>query len=532
MNNSSHCFINRYLGKRSCFAKIVKPQSRTLHTLCTVVKKNNQELNNEKALSDLQSPNVEEPIDDLGGPIFIPSIQIVKRKFHREIECQKVAYLSAQYNDNSNEILLKKIEICNLMCDFSDPESDKIAKKEKKTALQELNAFFQVKANAQKVPANIINAMFNMIENNINRPLPPVPEKYLVYDEEPLMVEVSWPHLSLVYDLLYQYQQYFPHDQHFSIDFMTKLIPIFNSCDGNERQKIVNIFTLFSATNPNFTNNLCSKYTHICREYLDGSAYPFALTPALKLFTNSFRISNNNDIEFFFSNIMNNIVPLLKTQHIATFLPLMTPIFETAITKDPKFAEFVVNFVVNHWPVAWPSKQLILIDFINGTLEKMPLKNFSSICHSVFKLYSNCLTSKSHKVAEATMKVWDNHKLITLILDNTRIIFPIVLSPLIITMKNHWNSNTKQAAASAYKQIHNIDPFVFDEISAKLVKKAKTQDTKNELVKKWAYVAKNSAKSDRDLNLAKKLSEIQMIFASNDEFDDQNTSNANAKRAH
>ncbi|EAX89245.1 hypothetical protein TVAG_265080 [Trichomonas vaginalis G3] len=531
MNNSPLPipFIKRYVGRKSCLVKIVRPESRTLRKLTQNTSKNNQNVNGDKPLTDLASPRLEEPIDDLIGPIFIPSVPIVKRKFHHEVECPQLEQLKPQLNNNTNDLIMRKIEVCNIICDFSDPDSDKKAKKEKKTALKELLALFSNKDNCQAVAPPIIDSLFKMFEVNIYRPFPSVSEKYLAFDEEPLMSEVSWPHLSLVYDILIQYQTNFPRDPHFTELFMNKLLSAFDSCDSNERGKLITIFTNYSTTNPNLVHKLVEYYGHVCREYIDGHSYSFALTPALRLFNISLKTAPNNEMEFYYNIILTNIVPLLKKQHVTTILPLLNPIFDFIIPKEPKFAEIIVLYIVNHWPVSWPSKQLIFVDFINNTMEKMPLKNFSSICHKVFKLYATCLQSKSYKVAEASMKVWDNHKLITLILDNTRSIYPVIMSPLIFTMKQHWNQSTRNCAISAYKQVHNIDPFVFDEISNKLAKKMKTTDG-NELIKKWATVAKFSAKTDRELNLAKKLSEIQQVFSVVEDKEDNQINNTGSNK--
>ena len=103
-------------------------------------------------------------------------------------------------------------------------------------------------------------------------------------------------------------------------------------------------------------------------------------------------------------------------------------------------------------------------------------------------------------------------------MDNTRIIFPILYPTYQRVMKEHWKSATQDAALNAIKSMHDLDPFMFDEL-AQQNKKGNTQanavmdDQLMQLHKFWAQVARAAAKTDKNVNLARVLAEIQVKFA-------------------
>ena len=507
-------FFVRY-GRASILTPKLQPHSKSLEKLSYLWKKSKSEMKevtNATTTSETDASSTDEPIDEIGGPLYLPSIEIIIRKIHHEIkDVPSLPPISSAFNVLKGKFFENRIEACNLMCDFTDPEADLNAKKTKTQALKEIINLTKTKDDIIKIDSTMIDAMFQMIEKNLFRGLPLIPKKYLVYDEELLFSEIIWPHLSLVYTILLQYQAAFPTDPHFTRDFVTKLINNCSSCDINEREQVLQFLINHTTANPGDMHMVMMKLSNMCRNYIDGSANSFCVTPALKYFINIIQIPTFQEFDYFSKIFGVSILPLLTCLHLATFVPFLDQLFDFMTTKDQTYATLILDFILRHWPISFPSKQLIYLHYITFILQKLTLKKFSVVAPRVFTFYAQCLTSKCHKVAEASLKVWGNVKIIPLILDNTRVIFPIIIDPLIRMMKYHWNPNTRAAALSAYKQIHDIDPFVFDEISNKLGKKPK-ENVESETLKSWAQVARVSAKNDRDINLAKLLAEMQVTF--------------------
>lgn len=57
-----------------------------------------------------------------------------------------------------------------------------------------------------------------------------------------------------------------------------------------------------------------------------------------------------------------------------------------------------------------------------------------------FKRICTCITSSHFQVAERSLFLWNNDKLIKLVTDNKEAIFPIAIKGLLRNSKFHWNT--------------------------------------------------------------------------------------------
>ena len=83
-------------------------------------------------------------------------------------------------------------------------------------------------------------------------------------------------------------------------------------------------------------------------------------------------------------------------------------------------------------------------------------------------------------------------------------------------MKEHWKSATQDAALNAIKSMHDLDPFMFDELAQAQKKGQSIQpdnDFDSQIHKSWAQIARSAAKRDKSVNLARVLAEIQVNFS-------------------
>ena len=85
-------------------------------------------------------------------------------------------------------------------------------------------------------------------------------------------------------------------------------------------------------------------------------------------------------------------------------------------------------------------------------------------------------------------------------------------------MKEHWKNGTQDAALNAIKSMHDLDPFMFDELAQQNKKGSSAANAANDdqlmqLHKFWAQVARQAAKSDKNVNLARVLADIQIRFS-------------------
>jgi len=158
---------------------------------------------------------------------------------------------------------------------------------------------------------------------------------------------------------------------------------------------------------------------------------------------------------------MDCIIPFVSCPHFVSFYDLMTQVLDVFTTQDRKLAVTVLLRVMASWPEAKPSKQIAFINMIGFLTERLTAEAFGRACALVFKLYAACALSYHAKVLDASFQIWQNVKIIPMVLDETRVAFPIMNQPLNRVMKDHWSVK----AQNALKSMHDIDPFVFDDLA-------------------------------------------------------------------
>ena len=153
----------------------------------------------------------------------------------------------------------------------------------------------------------------------------------------------------------------------------------------------------------------------------------------------------------------------------------------------------------------------------------MILQDFELIVKPFSNILSICALSENYKIVEQSFLIWSNVKIVPLLLDKARIIYPILLPNLILSAKNHWNLDIQTGSFSVMKSMHSIDPFIFDEISKKNNRDNNKKKEKIILIHKgWANIARFAAKKDKELNLARILTELQFKFGDGKSLDDNN----------
>ena len=214
-------------------------------------------------------------------------------------------------------------------------------------------------------------------------------------------------------------------------------------------------------------------------------------------------------------NILNHyITPLVSCQHLQSFYGLISQVFDSFISFDEDIAGDLVKKVLMCWPESKPSKQLLFINLINFLMERVSPSSFKTVAVPVFSLYARCARACHAKVATASFEIWQNVQIIPKIIDSAQTIFPIVFTVLNQTMKDHWNVKVQNAALNCLKSMHELDPFVFDELTQAQKKAQVGQPDPNAVAlhKNWATVARTAARVDRGFNLARILADIQVKF--------------------
>ena len=471
-----------------------------------------------KPLTDFdENSTKEDPIADEGIPAFITTIPITKHTHHTEVKFPKLPPINPIILDQTSlQLFRQKCDACCIFCDFSDPESDIYAKSQKTNTLKEiLDCINPSSLNNFDDETN--ERFYNMITFNLTRPIPPIDKKYLVYDDEPLIIEVNWTHLQYIYQILRAFYGIVKQ-----CDFYHTLRKIMNnlliSADPNEREEILNFFKEYVKNYPDELDSILHDFSYKLIEYRESRpiSIPFPVTPILKFFVEV--IKNSTEITPIIDAVFQkSVVPLISCQHIVTVYPQFMAVIDAISEKDPDIPKQVLRVALRHWPETCPSKQISYFFLLNFLIQKLSTEDFEQMCQPIFRLYTRCALSSQHaKVIETSFKIWSEVKILQMIMDNTKLIFPIAYPTYQKIMKEHWKAATQDAALNAIKSMHDLDPFMFDELAQAQKKGQNIQpndDFDVQIHKSWAQIARAAAKHDKSVNLARVLAEIQVNFS-------------------
>ena len=461
--------------------------------------------------------NLDDPVDE----VILNNLMTVeqhKLKHHKDMQLPNLPPLPPTINSpQTSSLLSQKIELCCNLCEFVDKDADLQAKSIKSQTIKELMNVFNSPTGIKNVPDKNIDEFFKMIKINLSRGIPTIPKKYLFYDDEPILCDIAWPHLSLIHQLILGYQKINPTDKRFNHDFLNMMFSLLSSPDINEREQVVSFFEKYMETFPDKELLVLNHLANLLIGYREKVNDLFCVIPCLRLFQTRFKLKKSldkNHLKYFFDAIL----PLHTTKNLFSYYGIFTDIMGFFISFDKELAIKIFFIVIKSWPEAKPRKQILFISMINFIVEKIPPEQFETVATPLFSLYARCSQNCNYKVVDASFQIWGNVTILPMILDNTSIIYPIVYSWYNKTMKEHWNIRSQNAALNALKTMHDSDPFVFDELSQSQNPKKGAPPPIDpqaaQLHKNWALVARSAAKVDKNVNLAKILAEIQVKFNS------------------
>ena len=141
------------------------------------------------------------------------------------------------------ELLRQKLDLCTVVFDFGNA-SEQTWKEIKRKALLELVDFIRDE-DGEKMLIEATPLIVHAVSANIFRALPPVPEEVDPQEDDPVL-QASWPHLQVVYELLLRFVaspelKAKEAKQHLNTTFCQNLVGLFESEDPRERDYLKEI---------------------------------------------------------------------------------------------------------------------------------------------------------------------------------------------------------------------------------------------------------------------------------------------------
>ncbi|KAJ8466644.1 hypothetical protein OPV22_029196 [Ensete ventricosum] len=349
-------------------------------------------------------------------------------------------------SSEKQSLFMRKLDLCCVVFDFTDPAKNLKEKDIKRQTLLELVDY--VTSASGKFPENVMQESTKMVSVNLFRNLTIPPREHMVLekidaDEEDPVMDPAWPHLQIVYEFFLRFvaspetdaklaKRYIDHS------FVLKLLDLFDSEDPREREYLKTILHRIYEK-----HNGIAELLEILGSVISGFALP--LKEEHKLF------------------LVRALIPLHKPRCIAMYHQQLSYCITQFIEKDCKLADTVIRGLLKYWPITNSSKEVMFLAELEEILEATQLADFQRCMVPLFRQIGRCLNSSHFQVAERALFLWNNDHIENLIKQNSKVILPIIFPALEKNTKSHWNQAVQSLTLNIRKIFADHDPDLVSE---------------------------------------------------------------------
>ncbi|KAF8410770.1 hypothetical protein HHK36_003307 [Tetracentron sinense] len=356
-------------------------------------------------------------------------------------------------------LFIRKLNICCVVFDFTDPSKNLKEKDIKRQTLLEL--VDHISSITSKFNEVAMQEITRMVAANLFRTLPSNHENKLLetYDveEEETMMEPAWPHLQIVYEFLLRFVASSETDaklakRYIDHSFVLRLLDLFESEDQREREYLKTIlhriYGKFMVHRPfirKAINNIFYCFIFETEKH-NGIA---ELLEILGSIINGFALPLKEEHKLF---LVRALIPLHKSKSVSMYHQQLSYCITQFVEKDFKLADTVIRGLMKYWPITNSSKEVMFLGELEEVLEVTQAVEFQRCMVPLFRQIGRCLNSSHFQVAERALFMWNNDHIRNLITQNHKVIFPIIFPALERNTRSHWN----QAVQSLTLNVRNI----------------------------------------------------------------------------
>ncbi|XP_044465963.1 serine/threonine protein phosphatase 2A 59 kDa regulatory subunit B' zeta isoform-like isoform X2 [Mangifera indica] len=298
-------------------------------------------------------------------------------------------------------LFIRKLNMCCVVFDFSDPTKNVREKDIKRQTLLELVEYLS--SVTSKFNEIAMQEITKMVAVNLFRTFPssnPDNNGLEIYDpdEEELTMEPAWPHLQIVYEILLRFvasqetdsklaKRYIDHS------FVLRLLDLFDSEDHREREYLKTIlhriYGKFMVHRPfirKAINNIFYQFIFETEKH-NGTA---ELLEILGSIINGFALPLKEEHKLF---LVRALIPLHKPKCVTMYHQQLSYCITQFVEKDFKLADTVIRGLLKYWPLTNSSKEVMFLGELEEVLEATQAAEFQRCMVPLFRQISHCLNS-------------------------------------------------------------------------------------------------------------------------------------------
>ena len=314
-------------------------------------------------------------------------------------------------------------------------------------------------------------------------------------DEEPLL-EQSWPHLELVYDVFLKAVQAkdldYPLAQASGLDkaFVTKLIDLIETDDPREREVLKTLITKIYSKLSSLRSTIRRAIQAFCQRAVqmeDGQTPQCGLSELLEIFGARIVGSFQTPLRKEHRDVLTDVLlPLYKLDHLSFFHSQLKDLVKSFCKKDSGLAKSVALGLLRYWPQCASSKQTIFLGELEDMIHQMPSTDFRSIGPQVAKRVSACVVCPHSEVAEKALNIWRHQPTVRATVSSCKEDLPVIVSALYNNVTQAWAPNVMSKTLEVLKNFMDADRELFDSCSSRHRKQADEADKREAIrLERW-----------------------------------------------
>lgn len=250
-------------------------------------------------------------------------------------------------------------------------------------------------------------------------------------------------------------------------------------------------------------------------QYRQGLIDPFAVTPILVFFARRFGEHPSGLAELQWQIYRQAIVPLASTPHLLSFLNRIEAVVRLlGVERPSELVKFVV-YLTRVFPYGRLVKQIPFIGWMERMAASVQRSDFGKIVSPLFGIYAELALCDASSVVEASFKIWENGKLIPVIVQHSPAIYPIMYPAITKASHMHWKQGTQHHAFGVLTTMRDCNQVLFD----KLVLRARNKKTargdpadSGDGMRIWTMIAREAGHRDKTLPLSAILAELGRFY--------------------
>ncbi|MCD7461312.1 hypothetical protein HAX54_045868 [Datura stramonium] len=430
-------------------------------------------------------------------------------------------------SSEKQNLLIRKLQMCCVLFDFGDPTKNLKEKDVKRQTLLELVDY--ISSVNSKFNEVTMQEITKMVAANLFRTLPSFNHDNGLLDmfdpeeDEPTM-EPSWPHLQVVYEFLLRFVASSETDaklakRYIDHSFVLRLLELFDSEDQREREYLKTIlhriYGKFMVHRPfirKAINNIFYRFIFETEKH-NGIA---ELLEILGSIINGFALPLKEEHKLF---LVRALIPLHKPKCVAMYHQQLMYCITQFVEKDFKLSDTVIRGLLKYWPITNSGKEVMFLGELEEVLEATQAAEFQRCMVPLFRQIGRCLNSSHFQVAERALFLWNNDHIRNLIIQNRKVILPLIFPLLEKNTRGHWNQAVQSLTLNVRKVFSDADQALFDECLEKFqeaeIKNKETQERRELTWKRLEDVAASNFVSNEAVLVSRYASSVVIANSTN-----------------